>query len=79
MKKLILRSLALVWNDEAAARALIRGAVHALGLGGVAFADQLAQLVHAPGMVTAIKVASLTAAFVGGNIIGGQTNPEPKP
>jgi len=77
MKKLLQRLLGALWNDEAAARSLIRGTLHTFGVGGAVFADQLAAVVNAPGLTKAIRIAGLVAIFLGGNLVVGQTNPEP--
>jgi hypothetical protein len=77
MKSLIVRLLGVIWNDEKAARALIRGTIGALAVGGAVFAGDLAALVNAPKLVSAIKVASVFAVFVAHNVIGGQSNPLP--
>ncbi len=80
MKKLLQRFFAALWNDEAAARGLIRGTLHTLALGGAVYADQIASAVNAPRLVGAIRIAAFTAVFLGGNLVAGQTNAkEPTP
>ncbi len=74
MKKLIVKFFRTLWNDEKAARGLIRGALHTLALGGAVYADQIAQAINAPKFVSGIRIAAFTAVFLGGNIVGGQSN-----
>jgi hypothetical protein len=76
VKTLIVNFLRLVWNDENAARGLVRGGLHATAVGGALYADQIASVIHAPHLVGVIKIAAFSAAFLGGNLIAGQTNPK---
>lgn len=75
MKILFLRFFRALWNDEAAARGLIRGTLHAFALGGATYADQIATAINAPHLVGAIRLAAFTAVFLGGNLVAGQSNP----
>ncbi len=79
MKKLLLDILSALWNDDMAARRWLRGASHTLALGGLAFADQIAALINAPGAVKAIKLAAIVCAFMGGAISVGEKNAQPTP
>lgn len=76
----LLRSVihALLW-DAMAARRWLRGAMLAFSGGGLAFADNLAGIVGAPGAVKAIKVAAVVCGFVAGAISVGEPNPKPTP
>ena len=60
--------------DELAVRRWARGALLTFAAGGVAFADQLADLVHAPGAVKTIKVIAVICGFIGGAISHGEPN-----
>lgn len=57
----------------------MRGLMLAVAAGGVAFADQLAALVGAPGWVKAIKIAAIVCGFIAGSITAGERNPAPSP
>lgn len=70
--------LALLW-DAAAVRRWARGASITFAVGGVAFADQLAVVIGAPGAVKTIKIVSLACAFIGGAISVGERNPPQPP
>lgn len=65
---------ALLW-DELAVRRWLRGGALAFAAGGIAFADQLASIVGAPGAVRGIKIAAVICGFVGGAITAGERNP----
>jgi hypothetical protein len=69
---------ALLW-DAAAVRRWLRGASIAFAVGGVAFADQLAGVIGAPGAVKTIKVVAALCAFIGGAISVGEKNAPPSP
>lgn len=68
---------ALLW-DELAARRWLRGGLLGFATGGLAFADQLAAIVAAPGAVKSIKVAAVVCAFVGAMVNLGEKNPKPE-
>jgi hypothetical protein len=72
--------------DELAVRRWGRALLMGLAGGGIAFADQLAAVLEAPGAVKAIKAAAVGAGFVALMINAGDRNPvldrrlvEPRP
>ena len=64
--------------DEQAFTRWLRGGGVMLAVGGVAFADQLASVVGAPGAVKWIKIASMVAGFLGLANAAGQRNDSPE-
>ena len=53
-----------------------RGAMLGFAAGGIAFGDQLAGIIGAPGAVKAIKITAVCCGFVAGAITAGQKNPK---
>ncbi len=66
---------ALLW-DPMAVRRWLRGLSVAFALGGVAFADQVADVLGHPTAGKTIKIIALALAFIGGAISVGQQNPK---
>lgn len=63
----LLRSiLHAFFQDELAFRRWARGLMLAFAGGGLAFAEQIASVIEAPGAVKKIKVASIVAGFIAG-------------
>lgn len=62
--------------DELAVRRWTRAGIFALGTGGLAYGNQLAEAVKLPGIVTTIKVASITCCLIAGAITAGEKNKE---
>ena len=63
-------------NDEMAVRRWGRAALGAFATGGLAFGEQLAQLVEAPGAVKLIKLAAVVAGFLALAVNLGEPNPK---
>lgn len=74
MIPLIKRLLYKFLFDEGAVTGWIRGAMLTFGAGGIAFADQVADIIGAPGAVKTIKLLAVGCAFVGGAIRAGEKN-----
>lgn len=66
---------ALLW-DAMAVRRWLRGLSVSFAVGGVAFADSVADVIGHPGAGKVIKVAALALAFIGGAISVGEPNPK---
>jgi len=67
---------ALLW-DAMAVRRWLRGLAVAFSLGGVAFADGVAEVIGHPGWARAVKITALGLAFIGGAISIGERNAAP--
>ena len=67
---------AMLW-DPMAVRRWLRGLAVSFSLGGVAFADQVAEVLGTPGAAKTVKVVALALAFVGASISVGQANAKP--
>lgn len=70
VRKLLQKAL----DDELAAKRWSRGLLLALSGSGLAFADQLADIIEAPGIIKAVKVAAVVAGFLAGAITAGEKN-----
>ena len=66
--------LAAFLYDELAFTRWIRGGMLAVAGGGVAFADQLAGTIGAPGAVKIIKTTAIICGFMAGAITAGEKN-----
>lgn len=64
---------ALLWDELSAIR-WIRGGLVAISVGGATFASELAEIVDAPGIVRAIKIAALVCGFAAGSVTAGERN-----
>lgn len=60
--------------DELAVRRWIRAGMLFVGTSGVAFADQVAQLIESPESVRKIKIIGVVCAAIGGAITAGERN-----
>lgn len=61
-------------HDELAVRRWSRALLMAIAGGGIAFADQLAAVLEAPGAVKAIKLLAVLAGFCSLAITAGERN-----
>jgi hypothetical protein len=71
LKKLV---YSLLWDELAAIRWL-RGTLMTFAAGGIAFADQLADVLGMPTAVKVVKVTAIVCGFLAGAITAGQKNP----
>ena len=78
MFPLVKRVFRSFFLDEQAFTRWVRGGGVMLAVGGVAFADQLAGIVGAPGAVKWIKVAAMACGFLGLANAAGQKNDSPE-
>lgn len=63
------------WFNERYFKRYSRGGLMALATTGAAYADQLAEAIHAPKIVASVKVAAIVCSFVGGAIATERTPP----
>lgn len=79
MIPLIKRLIHTFLFNEGAVVGWIRGTMLTFAVSGVAFADQLSELIGAPGYVKTIKVVAIICGFIGGVIRAGEMNAKPQP
>lgn len=68
-------AIAFLWDELAFVR-WMRGLMFTFAGGGVAFADQIADIFGAPGAVKAIKLVAVLCMFLAGSITAGERNPK---
>jgi hypothetical protein len=79
MIPLLKHLLSRLLNDELAVRRWGRAALMGAAAGGLAFADQLAAILEAPGLVRAIKVVAVVCGFLSLAVTAGEKNRPEEP
>jgi hypothetical protein len=74
VKTALVRWFRLFWLDESAFERVMRAVLFGWAVTGLGFADQLAAVVSAPGLVRAIKVSAIVCAALGAVIRAGDKN-----
>jgi hypothetical protein len=74
MITLVKKMFSKLLYDDMAVRRWARSALFFVGGGGIAFADQLSQLISSPEYVQRIKVLGVVCAALGGAVTAGQRN-----
>lgn len=75
MIPLIKRLVRAFLFDEGAVTGWIRGGMLMFAAGGIAFANEVAAIIEAPGAVKTIKLVAVACGFLAGAIRAGEKNP----